>query len=217
MRKLSLIAALAMAATPATAVIQKAGDGPGIGELTRSSLPAPGQIRTVSIGNAIHEYNEYIPTDMAMPLTRIHGGVLGLVTIEAHTPMYSVPTNERFKACGAGGCAIDDDGDGTFDRVAVEQGVRAVRLHEPVRYERRVVPLDAPNNLRQMILYQGTDGTTLRLSYREFRGDFARPAFTEDLLVPITRNFPQDVVVKDIRFRIHGVDGTGLRYEVVAP
>jgi len=84
-----------------------------------------------------------------------------------------------------------------------------------VPYRRSILPLDAPDNLRQMILYQGATSDTLRLSYREFRGDLARPAFTEELAVPITREFPQDIVVKNIRFRLFGLDGTGLTYEIV--
>ena len=190
-----------------------------VAQVRRSSVPEVGEQRTVSIGSAIHEYNEYVPVELAIPESEMRGGqwIIPIVIPEG-TPLYPVETRAAFKACadfGNGACGLDDDGDGTFDRMARDSITAALRLRQPVRYTRTIVPLDAPNNLRQTILYQGAAGDSLRLSYREFRGDLARPAFTEELSVPITSQFPQDIVVKDIRFRLFRLDGVGLTYAIV--
>jgi hypothetical protein len=58
------------------------------------------------------------------------------------------------------------------------------------------------------------NGNALSLSYREFSDDMARPAFTEDLSVPMGATFPQPIVVKGQRFIVHKIDGTGLTYQL---
>jgi hypothetical protein len=55
----------------------------------------------------------------------------------------------------------------------------------------------------------------LRLSYREFSNNMARPAFTEELTIPISKTYPQDVAVKLVKLRIHSIDGLGMRYEIL--
>lgn len=193
-----------------------------------SSVPAPGEERTVSVGNPIHEYTRYISLDIAIPSGRMRVAPLLIpLTIEAGTPLFSISTKARFKGCMksttwpadlsslSGPCALDDDGDGTFDRIAKDDVSAGLKLKTPASYKRATVPVDAPDNLRQTLLYAGATSDGLRLSYREFRNDLARPAFTEELTIPITKTFPQDVAVKDMRLRLLAIDGLGLRYMIV--
>lgn len=118
---------------------------------------------------------------------------------------------------GSGPCGLDDDADDTFDRMAQDELSMALKLKKPVPYKTRrdSKVVDDPENFRQVILYQGATSDTLRLSYREFVKDMARPAFTEELSIPITKSFPQLIAVKDITLRILNIDGLGLRYELV--
>lgn len=214
-----MVGVLVLLATPATAQKDEA-VADHSGAVREVSVPEAGVERTVSVGSPIHEYSrryevqsQHVITDQQMRVAP-----LGFpTTVEAHTPMISVDTRARFKACVAfGPCAIDDDGDGTFDRLAADDFARAFRLRVSVPYRRETVTSNVRAGVRQVILYHGASGDTLRLSYREFTtDDMARPAFTEELSIPLTRQFPQLVAVKGIRLRIHGIDGLGLRYEVV--
>jgi hypothetical protein len=187
------------------------------------SEPAIGIVRTVSVGSPIHEKSRYFLVEETVTTVteRMKGGrwVFPL-TITPDQLLTQVSSSTKFKACtdaGSGPCGLDDDGDGTFDRMAQDEMSMAIKLKKPVRYTTRSetrVQSDA-RNIKQVILYAGATGDTLRLSYREFSNDMARPAFTEELSIPITKTFPQMVAVKDITLRIHGIDGMGLRYEIV--
>lgn len=110
------------------------------------------------------------------------------------------------------GCAIDADGDGAFERLA---GVGAGKINPPVAYHDGEMRISRVNdNFEKKITYLGMSGDTLRLSYREFINDMARPAFTEELSLPLPKTFPARIVVKDTTFVILGISGEGLRYSV---
>ena len=67
---------------------------------------------------------------------------------------------------------------------------------------------------RFVILFQGATTDTLRFSYREFKNDMARAAFTEELTIP-REPFPQMMMLKNIQIEVLGVSGMGLRYKIV--
>jgi hypothetical protein len=54
----------------------------------------------------------------------------------------------------------------------------------------------------------------LRLSYREFSNDLARPAFTEELSFPVSDAFPQTIVWRNTKITLLGLDNEGLRYRI---
>ena len=85
----------------------------------------------------------------------------------------------------------------------------------PVPYTETEITLStSTENFKQVVTYLGTSDHTLRLSYREFMNDMARPAFTEDYTFPLAPTFPQPVAFKDVRLTITAVDGAGLHYRV---
>jgi hypothetical protein len=186
-------------------------------EVTISHVPAPGNQQTVSVGTTIHEYSRTYSFNATVPEIQMSGGQwLIPLTVEPGTPMFPVSTKAKFKACAtAGPCGLDDDGDGTFDRMAADDFKTALKLKVKVPYRTTRLTVDNPDSLRQIIIYSGATGDTLRLSYREFSNNMARPAFTEELIIPITAKFPQDVAVKAVKFRIHSIDGLGMKYEIL--
>jgi hypothetical protein len=56
----------------------------------------------------------------------------------------------------------------------------------------------------------------LLLSYREFSGGLARPAFTEELSIPLDKTYPQELRFKGLTIRVDKLNGTGLQYELLA-
>jgi hypothetical protein len=98
-----------------------------------------------------------------------------------------------------GPCFLDDDGDGRFDRQlgrnydGIEaEGSSPVHKAACVRRGQGSGPLH--------ILYQGATSDTVRFSYREFKNDLARPAFTEELTIP-REPFPQMAMLKNVQVR----------------
>lgn len=69
------------------------------------------------------------------------------------------------------------------------------------------------DSIKRQLLYDGKSGTTLHLSYREFYGDMARPAFTQE----VSYDLAQDTVIgfKGARFEVMEANNTGIRYRVL--
>lgn len=142
------------------------------------------------------------------------------VQMATGTLLYSIPTSRAFKACtvtltseGWPSCVIDDDGDGTFDRVARNDVAKAVPLQQKAAYERvaDVVVPPAASGFKRVLLFQGGSADTLRFSYREFSNDFARPAFEEQLTIPLSGSFPQKFAIKGLIFTAIKMDSLGLQ------
>lgn len=191
------------------------------------SKPAKGLQLTVSAGEAILDQRNVRSADGV----RLDAPAVSPAKLAAQfvfvtgEQLYRVNTSKAFKACwtklGSEGyppCLIDDDGDGRFDRAASNSMRKAYPLATPVAYHRDTVflpPVTA--GLTRSILYQGATADGLKLSYREFSNDLARPAFSEDIIIPITKSFPQQFAVKGAVFTIFGIDGLGLTYQVDNP
>lgn len=113
-------------------------------------------------------------------------------------------------------CLIDTDSDGRFDRVSFNEVAGAKNISPPVAYTQGTVPIAGgeAQSFKRTITFLGKSGADIRLSYREFANDMARPAFTEDLTLPLPPPFPETMVVKNIRVTILGLDGSGLRYRL---
>ena len=72
---------------------------------------------------------------------------------------------------------------------------------------------DGASSFRKVIIYSGVGDGIIKFSYREFTNDMARPAFTEELTLPLGKSFPQDIAIKDQVFTLISVDGMGLTYQ----
>ena len=133
-----------------------------------------------------------------------------------------VDTKTAFKACvpaegtfdPAGPCFMDDDGDGRFDRQATNDYNMAGKLKVPVPYVKMPISISREDSLKRVILYQGATGDSLKFSYREFKFDMARPAFTEEISVP-RESLPAMVRVKNMQIEVLAITGMGMRYRMV--
>jgi hypothetical protein len=148
--------------------------------------------------------------------------------IKSGTPMTRVATKAALKVCVSPeeadrGCALDDDGDGMFDRVAANDLVKATPLTTKVAYQRiddlRVPLIDKsiysdPKNYRYSLLYQGSDGKTIKISYREFVNDLARDPFSEELTIPLGASLPSQIAAKGFVFTIREISGLGLTFTI---
>lgn len=113
-------------------------------------------------------------------------------------------------------CLIDRNLDGAFESVNSWTGFVVYKLPAPVPYTRdfELIVADQVDAFRQTLIYLGTSGQTLRLSYREFVNDLARPAFTEEVTFNLSGTFPETVAYKDLVIDVLGVDNAGLRYVI---
>lgn len=179
--------------------------------------PSVGAEATATVGSPVLEKFRYDAVKVFVTQTDVvRGTITGNNRIAAADPLQQVSSRAKYKACSfRGPCALDDDGDGKFDRIALDDVVAALKLKAPVPYEiRDAVAPSSTGNFKQVVTFLGVNGDMLRLSYREFLNDMARPAFTEELTFPQGRIFPQPIAFKDTRITVLGIDGAGMRYRV---
>ena len=65
------------------------------------------------------------------------------------------------------------------------------------------------------LLYQGVAGEVLRLAYREFQENLARPAFHQELTYTLSPEGPTEVHFKTLTFEVISADNSGIRYRVL--
>jgi hypothetical protein len=77
----------------------------------------------------------------------------------------------------------------------------------------RVTTVDATNFQRQLI-YTGKSGTNLYISYREFSGDLARPAFTQDLTFDLAEG--KVIGMKGARIEVIEATNVSIKFKMIS-
>lgn len=181
---------------------------------------AIGKEVTVSAGDILLSTRRYRSAPGAVldgPATPTAKSGLNAFAMPTGALVYSISTKRAFKGCSLNlygeawpPCLIDDDGDGTFDRMARNNVAGAKPLAVKVPYSRRMVEVPpAKPGFKRTILYQGSSQDGLRFSYREFSDDLARPAFEEQLSIPVT-SFPQKFAIKGLVLTAQQVGPMGM-------
>jgi hypothetical protein len=180
------------------------------------SLPLTGVEHLATVGSPVFERFHYAFKRVAVPEADILKTILFMdIRIPAGAPLTIIQSKAKLKACDLDGeCALDDDGDGTFDRIAKSSVSTAFKIAVPVKYTVQDIVVPSFNSFRQVTIFLGSSGDAIRLSYREFSNDLARPAFTEDLSFPLPRSFPATMAFKDVRLTVLAIDGAGMRYRI---
>lgn len=155
------------------------------------------------------------------------GGLLstsGSVDVPEGTVLTYIDTKRGKKACVLAptyviighvrACLVDDDGDGSFDHYSYNENGKLAALKAPAKYSVKPVAHSERPSFERRVIYLGATPTTLSLSYREFRDDLARSAFTEELSVPLSSAFPQTVRFKGLEMEISSISGMGMRYSI---
>lgn len=201
-----------------------------LGQQVEQETPR-GEVRTASVGDLVWEQARFAgaPGVIIQSAVRENWGSAEVVDLPAGASLIII-RERRLKACRArnvtrlggysvGGwddCLIDTNDDGRFDRVAFNEVAGARNIVPPLPYRRANVPVEGVGSasFRRTLTFLGRSGSDIRLSYREFSNDMARPAFTEDLTLPLPASFPETMTVKGLRLTVLGLDGSGLRYRL---
>lgn len=128
-------------------------------------------------------------------------------------------------------CLADKKSKGEFDSFAVarESGgqvlyrwLKSLALTPSVPYSPTLDPAiaqvgagDRGKSFRREVLYQGAAARVLRLLYREYVNDLARPAFSQELSFDLAESGPTVVVVKNARFEVLEAGNEGATVRVV--
>lgn len=69
-------------------------------------------------------------------------------------------------------------------------------------------------SFREELIYTGRAGDTVAITYREYKKEFARPAFYQNLTYDVSRS--QEVVFRNYRLKLLAADNAGIRFIVLS-
>lgn len=199
-------------------------------ELKTGQVPAIGASNKASVGSTIFSQYKY----WSKTGTHLGGNVaarIGLGRVVANAGDFIYPTvvdggpahctEAKAYLDGLVGpyktaCFVDKDGDGQFEIVKAQPGMVWFESKIPaVPYSQGEYISPSADSRKAELLYQGYAGKTIKLSYREYVNDMARPAFFQDVSYEVP-SFPAEITFKAVRIKVESAGNDGLSYTVLS-
>lgn len=129
---------------------------------------------------------------------------------------YYMSVGNLVETCGFGSCSYGRGGfivGAKLFEISDSAPIPVALKQQPVWEKVKHVIAGSPTFSRE-ILYNGRAGDVLRLSYREFQSDLARPAFTQELSYDMSEG--RTVGFQGVRIDVLEATNTVLRYKVLS-
>lgn len=199
-------------------------------QVLKGESPDKDVVSEVTVGEALYARFDYVEYYGAK-LTQGYDSkfMLGTISVPRGLMLIERPGKERPQYCSAQPlysradmsdivCFQDVNEDGAFEEIRVPTlrfGGWAKIKTAPVPYE-EAVDQEQTNGFREELLYQGVAGSSLSISYREFKDDFARPAFQQDLQYTLAPEGETEIAFRGARIIVISATNTMIRYRVVS-
>ena len=114
-------------------------------------------------------------------------------------------------------CFIDADNDGNFERIKAAPGAIwfESEIAPPLAYEKSELVIPRNDSFKYELLYQGISKGSLKLSYREYINDFARPAFFQDVTYDLDST-PTTITFRTVRLEVLNANNNQISYRVLS-
>lgn len=112
-------------------------------------------------------------------------------------------------------CLIDVNNNNTFSHYAVRNEDKLYPLNKLIKYEAIQKIKYNEDSFKYQALYQGKIGNRVKISFREFKNDMARPAFTQDIEYQLKSNKPTIIGFKGLRIKIIKATNLNITYSVI--
>jgi outer membrane lipoprotein-sorting protein len=114
-------------------------------------------------------------------------------------------------------CFLDSNKDGRFDFVKAAPGMIwfEYKLDAPIDFEKSELIVTKMDAKKSELLYQGFSGNILRISFREYINDMARPSYFQDVTYDIP-SFPTDITFKTVKLQVLSAGNNGIRYKILS-
>ncbi len=203
-------------------------------QVERVERPAVGEIAEAAIGESMVE--KYVAVGqlgflLSNPLTGKFNtlGIKSTAKIDAQRFVLA-GTNEKEKVYrGAGTYCITDillgcttQGSPTI-RVPKDKNKPTVLVHafskaplafRPPAEDTIVITTGGQPSIKKEILFNGRVGSSAKFLYREYKDDFARPAFSQELQYDLSQG--AEIGFQELRIKILDTTNTGVTYTVIS-
>jgi hypothetical protein len=113
-------------------------------------------------------------------------------------------------------CLSDPQNTGYFSHFGIGAQVGSNKLEQPVKY--RITPSEPvikEDSFKYTALYQGKTKNSIKISFREFNNDMARPAFTQDIDYELNADGSTTIGFKGLRIEVIKATNMELTYKVI--
>lgn len=190
-------------------------------EYKEGYFPEVNKVTTVNVGQPMVTEYEYFSEKKAILMGNVSAGIM-LARRDASKGMSLVPvTSDGIEVfClppgGLGSpCFRDEDNDKKFEWAYSLNGYNALiekMQITPVPYKKMQHKLK--DGFKYELLYQGLDEDVVKISYREYTENLARPAFRQEISYNLKSGGDTDIQFKDVNLTIHHADNMGVKYTV---
>ena len=113
-------------------------------------------------------------------------------------------------------CVVDIGNTGSFTHIGNGSTGALLELNKPSKY--KIIPTPPTYNedsFKYQVLYQGRIGNKIKISFREFKDDMARLAFTQDIEYELDKNGETIVGFKGLRIKVIKATNINITYSVI--
>ena len=191
------------------------------------SIPKFNTESTVEIGeNMYTKYNEYIhdtyQVELLEPAIGTYYAGSGFINtsrgVDGHKAgvlrkRYGTLQNT---ACYGLTCIVDINNQGVFTHVSNGNYEDLFTLDKTAKYKLIDTPIShGVDSFKYEVLYQGKIGNKIKISFREFKEDMARPAFTQDIEYELENDGTAIIGFKGLRVEVIKATNMNITYKVV--
>jgi len=112
-------------------------------------------------------------------------------------------------------CLFDTKHRGVLDRFVVIGPLVSFRYDTEIPYTLQDAPTD-PIGYRYELVFEGMEGSNVRIGYREFKVDLVHPADQQDLTYALKAKAPTPVSFRNVKMLINSADDNAIRYRVLS-
>ena len=98
-------------------------------------------------------------------------------------------------------------------QLCVDRSMGAKACDTEIGYRRTTRPIISESNFQQTLLYSGRVGDRIKVGYREFSGNTARPAFSNEVDYDLSQSM--EIAYKGAIIRVEEADNKKIRYTVI--
>jgi hypothetical protein len=200
-------------------------------ERKTGSVPRLGAEATAAVGSVIYSQFKYLSRPVyRLDESRSMGFALGRIDVASGDTAVRATLDKELTYCTTKkvyidplvgpwniACFYDNDADGKFERLRVAPG--AIWFQDPLTpqlpYTETEQIIQDRDSFRYELLYQGISKNTIKVLYREFVDDFARPAFFQDASYDIDKT-PTTLTFRTVRIEVLQADNTKIVHRVLS-
>ena len=141
-------------------------------------------------------------------------GYIGILSIDKATNWRCACTTSSYHPYKV--CLFDSNNDGKFDKIATKINILYADLEKPVSYTlKRTKSTYNEDSFKYVALYQGKIANKIKISFREFTNNMARPAFTQNIEYELEDDGTAMVGFKGLRIKVLKATNLDITYKVI--